>query len=49
MIFLERLRDFFCESLHDFLWRGCMIFLVDSLCDFWFFERLRDFVCGEVA
>ena len=31
-----------------FLWRGCTIFLVDRLCDF-FVERLRDFVCGEVA
>ena len=46
---MERLRDFFVESLHDFFClRGCMIFLVDRLCDF-FVERLHNFVCGKIA
>ena len=31
---------FFLQRLYDFFgWTGCMIF----------FERLRDFACGEVA
>ena len=40
-----------------FLWRGCIIFLVDRLCDFVLLrgcmilcgDRLHNFACGEVA
>ena len=41
------LRAAFCDS-QDVLLRGCMIFLVERLRDF-FVERLHDFVYGEVA
>ena len=37
IFFVESLRDFIVEMLHDFFWwRGCVIFFV---------ERLLDFVC----
>ena len=46
---------FLMESLHDFLWRYCVIFLLRG-CMIFFAERLHDFccvevffVCGEVA
>ena len=49
IFFVESLRDFFVEMLHDFLLlRGCMIFFVERLRDF-FVERLLVFLCGEVA
>ena len=50
----ERLHDFFvwrgCMIFPTqfFVWRGCMIFLWRG-CVIFFVERLRDFVCGDVA
>ena len=41
---LCRLHGFFAERLHNFLWRGCMIFSVESLHDFFWVDRLRDCV-----
>ena len=57
VIFFERLRDFFVERLHHFLWRGCMILFSGQVMwnlfcwkVAWFFvwRCCRIFVCGEV-
>ena len=53
--FLERSSDFFGGRM-IFLWRGCMIFFkgcmifcVVTLRDFFYVERLREFLWGEVV
>ena len=50
-LFKKKKNLFFFNKLHDFLiflWRLRNSF-VERLCDNSFVDRLRDFVCGEVA